>query len=59
MHRAYRQSTRLFALAVCGLGIAMIVMTIVRGGGPFAFGVVLGAAFVAIGASRLYLAADR
>jgi hypothetical protein len=59
VHRAYRQSTRLFAIALCCLGIAMVVVTIVRGGGPFAFGVVLGAAFVAIGASRLYLAADR
>jgi len=37
----------------------MIIVTIVRGGGVFAFGVVLGAAFLAIGASRLYLAADR
>ena len=59
MNRAYRHSTRIFAVATCGLGIAMIVMAIVRGGGPLAFGVVLGVAFVAVGAARLYLAGDR
>ena len=37
----------------------MIVMAIVRGGGPLAFGVVLGVAFVAVGAARMYLAGDR
>jgi hypothetical protein len=59
VHRAYRHSTRIFALAICSLGVAMIVATIARGGGPLAFGVVLGVAFVAIGAARLYLAGDR
>ena len=56
MHRVYRQSTRIFAVAICGLGVAMIVMALARGGGPLAFGVVLGAAFVVVGAARLYLA---
>ena len=59
MHRAYRQSTRLFAGAICGLGLAMIVTTLVRGGGALAIGVVVGAAFVALGAGRLYLAGGR
>ena len=59
MHRAYRQSTRVFAAAICGLGLAMIVTTLVRGGGALALGVVVGAAFVALGAGRLYLAGDR
>ena len=42
-----------------GLGLAMVVTTIARGGGALALGVVLGAAFMAIGAGRLYLASDR
>ena len=44
MHRAYRQSTRLFAAAILGLGLAMIVTTLARGGGALARrrGVVLG-----------------
>ena len=59
MHRAYRQSTRLFAVAILGLGLAMIVTTLARGGGALALGVVVGVAFVALGAGRLYLAGDR
>ena len=59
VHRAYRQSTRLFAAMMFGLGLAMVVTTILRGGGAFALGIVLGAAFMAIGAGRLYLAGDR
>ena len=59
MHRAYRQSTRLFAVAILGLGLAMIVTTLARGGGALALGVVVGIAFVALGAGRLYLAGDR
>jgi hypothetical protein len=59
VHSAYRHATRLFAVVVCGLGLAMIVTTVARGGGVLAFGVVLGVAFVALGAGRLYLAGGR
>ena len=59
MHRAYRQSTRLFAVAILALGLAMIVTTLARGGGALALGVVVGIAFMALGAGRLYLAGDR
>jgi hypothetical protein len=59
VHRAYRQSTRVLALAICALGVAMIVTTVARGGGALALGVVLGVAFVALGAGRFYLAGDR
>ena len=59
MHRAYRHSTRLFAALLCGLGLAMIVTAVARGGGALAIGVVVGAAFVALGAGRLYLAGGR
>ncbi len=59
MHRAYRQSTRVLAAAICGLGVAMIVATLVRGGGGLALGIVVGVAFVLLGAGRMYLAGDR
>ena len=59
MHRAYRQSTRVLSAAILGLGLAMVVTTLVRGGGALALGVIVGLAFAAIGAGRLYLAGDR
>ena len=59
MHRAYRQSTRVLSAAILGLGLAMVVTTLVRGGGALALGVIVGLAFTAIGAGRLYLAGDR
>ena len=59
MQRAYRQSTRVFAAATFALGVAMVVTTIARGGGVLALGVIVGVAFMGIGAGRLYLAGDR
>jgi hypothetical protein len=59
VNRAYRQSTRVFALATFALGLAMVVTTLVRGGGALALGIVVGVAFMAIGAGRLYLAGNR
>jgi hypothetical protein len=38
------------------IGVALLVSTIARGGGPLAIGVFLGLLFVAAGAGRLYLA---
>ena len=38
------------------IGVALLVSTLARGGGPLAIGVVLGVLFVAAGAGRLYLA---
>jgi hypothetical protein len=38
------------------IGVAMVVSTIARGGGPLALGVLLGLLFVAAGAGRLYVA---
>jgi hypothetical protein len=59
VHRAYRQSTRVLGAAICGLGVAMIITTLVRGGGGLALGTIVGIAFVVLGAGRLYLAGDR
>ena len=56
MERAYRHSTRVLGLAICALGVAMVVMAIVRGGGPLSIGVLVGVAFALLGAGRAYLA---
>jgi hypothetical protein len=56
VERAYRQSTRALGAVICLLGVAMIVSTLVRGGGPLALGMIAGAAFVLLGAARVYLA---
>ncbi len=39
------------------LGLAMIVATLARGGGPLATGIIVGVLFTALGCARVYLAA--
>jgi hypothetical protein len=50
--KAYRAGVALLALAFVGIGIALVVVTAVRGGG---IGYLLGALFVAAGAGRLFV----
>jgi hypothetical protein len=38
------------------IGVALLVSTLARGGGPLAIGVLFGVLFVAAGVARLYLA---
>ncbi|HEY8467854.1 MAG TPA: hypothetical protein VIL04_13740 [Solirubrobacterales bacterium] len=52
----YRGATRLFAAIILGFGVAMVVITLARGGGLAATGLWIGLLFVALGAGRLYLA---
>jgi hypothetical protein len=40
------------------IGIALLISTLVRGGGPLAIGVLLGVLFVLAGAGRFYLARE-
>jgi drug/metabolite transporter (DMT)-like permease len=56
MERAYRHSTRLLGALIAVLGVAMVVTTLARGGGPLALGVVLGVLFTVLGCARVYLA---
>ncbi|MFL5827900.1 MAG: hypothetical protein ACJ76V_15355 [Thermoleophilaceae bacterium] len=56
MQRAYRESTRVMGALIFVLGVVMVVVTLARGGGPFALGVVLGVLFALLGAARYYLA---
>ena len=56
MQRAYLQSTRFLGILLAVVGVAMLVSTIARGGGALALGVIVGAAFIALGLGRVYLA---
>jgi hypothetical protein len=42
------------SLAMVGLGIAMIAVTLSRGGGPLASGIVIGVLFMLAGGGRLW-----
>ena len=51
----HAKATRLLSSLLVLLGLAMIVSTLARGGGPSAIGILLGALFVAAGAGRMYV----
>jgi hypothetical protein len=51
----HRGATRVMSGAMVVVGVAILVSTIARGGGPLTIGVLLGLLFVAAGAGRLYL----
>lgn len=52
--RAHAAATRILSAALVIIGVAMLVNTIARGGGPLSAGVVFGVLFCAAGAGRLY-----
>jgi hypothetical protein len=52
----HRSATLVLSAALLGLGLAMVVTTLARGGGPLAYGVVLGVLFTAAGAARFWIA---
>jgi hypothetical protein len=51
----HRTSTRLMSILMVLIGVALLVRTLVAGGGPIAVGVLLGLLFIAAGGARLYL----
>jgi hypothetical protein len=53
---AYLLATRAFSVVILGFGAAILVVTLARGGGVTSFGFLIGVAFLALGAGRLYLA---
>jgi hypothetical protein len=59
VNRAYSSSIRGLQVMQVVIGLALIVMALVRGGGPFALGVVLGVMLVLLGAGRLWIARRR
>lgn len=48
-------STRVMSVLMIVIGIALVVRTVIAGGGAVATGVLLGVLFVAAGSARLYL----
>ena len=55
----YRSGSIVLSVAMIALGLAMLALTVARGGGPLSAGVVLGLLFCAFGAARLYLWRER
>lgn len=51
----HRASTRVLSTAMLILGIAMVISTLVRGGGALAIGLVMGILFILAGGGRLYV----
>ena len=55
MDGAYRQSIRGLSALLVLLGVALVVSTIARGGGPLSLGVVVGVCLAAFGTGRILL----
>jgi hypothetical protein len=55
--RIYRGSVRALSFVLIALGLVILVSALVNGGGPLSVGVVLGIAFLAVGAGRLWASA--
>jgi hypothetical protein len=53
--RLYSGSVRVLSLLFIGLGLGILVVTLVAGGGPASTGVLLGVLFVAVGIGRLWI----
>ena len=53
--RIYRGSVRAFSLLLLALGLVILVATLVNGGGPLSVGVLLGVAFIGVGAGRMWV----
>lgn len=51
----HSSSTRVLSVAMILIGVALIVRTLVAGGGALATGLILGILFMLAGAGRLYL----
>ncbi len=54
--RVYQGSVRFLSLVFLVLGLLILVSTLANGGGPLSVGVLLGLAFLAVGAGRLWVA---
>jgi hypothetical protein len=51
----YQLAVRTFSVVIIGFGLVILGLTLARGGGPLAVGVLFGLLFVALGSGRLYL----
>ncbi|HET7590429.1 MAG TPA: hypothetical protein VFK14_09675 [Solirubrobacterales bacterium] len=55
--RVYRGAVRGFSFTFIALGLAVLIVTLLNGGGPISLGFLMGLAFVGVGAGRLWAAA--
>jgi hypothetical protein len=55
--RIYRRSIRAFSFLLIALGLAILASTLAGGGGPLSIGFLMGIAFIAVGAGRLWVSA--
>jgi hypothetical protein len=51
----YGAAVKVFSTAIIAFGVAILVVTLIHGGGPVSTGFLLGLGFVALGTGRLYL----
>jgi hypothetical protein len=56
VERAYLVSTRVLNAVLVMVGLGLIAVTLIRGGGALALGLVVGVLFALLGAGRLWLA---
>jgi hypothetical protein len=52
----YRGAVRAFSLTFVAIGLVVLAVTLANGGGPASVGVLMGIAFIVVGAGRLWLA---
>ena len=52
----YHGSVRAFSVVFIVIGVAVLVVTLAGGGGPLSVGFLMGLAFIAVGAGRLWAA---
>lgn len=55
MNEGYQLAVRIFSTIIIGFGLVILVVTLARGGGILAVGVLFGLMFIALGSARLYL----
>ena len=55
LSEGYQLAVRMFSVTIIGFGLAIVIVTLARGGGPTAVGVLFGLLFTGIGAGRLYV----
>jgi hypothetical protein len=53
--RVYHGAVRVFSLLFVLIGLVVLVVTLAAGGGPASVGVLMGIAFVLVGAGRLWV----
>jgi len=51
----YRGAVRTFSIVFVAIGLLVLIVTLANGGGPASVGVLMGVAFIVVGAGRLWI----